>query len=633
MRIGRLRLHRLSSKFLLLTVPAVVLAALLFVAGSFLLRRDEREAINREVLVEQARAHATLLSYPLWNLDELTVSAILRSLADVPRVQCVELRDVSGMPTPEPVGRCARLEGLELVETPVSFVDGSGEHAVGRLHHWVDIHASRAEVWRDLGPLLLQLLLLVGVLILCSLVAFSRTVRRPLAQVGDSLRAFRKRGERQPVQWRSDDELGEFIEEYNAGLQRQELAERNLQAQLNFQMALHQTMPTPFAYLDAQLRLFDANPAFHDQLGIGREAMSHSMPGLLPTIDWADVLALGRGDVHTQELRGLAVRGRERGFSMACSPFFNADGSIRGYVLVLQDITQRLEDEKALREAMARSEAALSELHRTQEILIQSEKLASLGSLVAGIAHEINTPLGASVTVSSHLVDLVEQLAASFDRGALKRSELGQFFEQAREGLAILQRSLDTANEQVRRFKQVAVDQGGLVRRRFDLHQVVEDVVATLRPQLRNSRHRILVEVPPSLWLDSLPGPLEQILSNCINNAIVHGFEDCPAGTVTVSAVPLGEDWVRIVVADNGRGMSAEHVKRVFDPFFTTHLGRGGSGLGMSLAYQLAGSVLHGRIAVDSEPGRGTRVRIELPMVLPADAPTRTAGAPAGPML
>lgn len=618
--------HRLSSKFLLLTVPAVAASALLFVAASFALRVEERERINQQLAAQQAEAHATLLSYPIWNLDEQTVAAILASLTELPRVHCVQLDDVVGMPAGWPQGRCDARAALWALNTPIVHIDRDGEHAVGTLRQWVDTSVGGAEVWRDLAPMLLQLVILLVVLVLCSLIAFGRTVRRPLAQVANSLRAFREQGVRTPVRWESNDELGEFIREYNAGLERQEFAERELRAQLNFQTALQSTMPTPFAYLEDNLRLCDANPAFHNQLGIGRDAIGQSMAALVPAVRWSDVLALSAGEVHTQELLGFAVRGEEHGFSLACSPYLDADGRIRGHVLVLQDITHRLASEAALRAAVARSEATLAELHRTQASLLQSEKMAALGGLIAGVAHEMNTPLGNTLTVASRLSDLLRALSRSFEEQRLKRSELAQFISDASDGTQLLERCLEAVSDQVRRFRQVAVNQVELGRRRFDLRELIEQVVEDRRKYHRALLPLIRLELPSGLQLDGLPGTLERVLEQCIDNAVIHGSVDGAAAMVTVSARAQDPDWLRIEIVDQGRGMPEEHLRRVFDPFFTTRLGQGGSGLGMSVVYRLVNDVLQGRISVSSELTRGTRVVIELPRVL-SEAGTNGAQA------
>ena len=469
-------------------------------------------------------------------------------------------------------------------------------------------------------PLVYLLLILVAVLTACVLLAFRWTILTPLERVARSIRAYRRSGERSAVDWHSHDELGEFIREYNEGLRRQELAERGLQEQLNFQMALRNTLPTPFAFVDRDWQVFDANPAFHRLFGLDPGQRTVSLPGLLPGIDRATVARLPEGGVHEAELTppGGPLAGHT--FLIGASPYLGPDGSVRGYVLVLQDISARIRNEHALREAMASTENAMGELQRTQHSLVQAEKLASLGSLVAGIAHEINTPVGNSITIATALAERVQALQKAFDAGELRRSLMTSFLQDAGDACQILHRALLSAVEQIQKFKQVAVDQASSQRRRFDLLAVTEDVLSTLRPQLKRTRHRLELAIPSGIELDSFPGPLGQVITNCFTNALVHGFDGIESGTLTISAEARGGDRVVLAITDSGRGIQAEHLGRIFDPFFTTRMGKGGSGLGMNLVYTIVTGLLGGRVELHSEPGRGTRVMIDIPLSAPQDA-------------
>src|SRR5690606_24165153 len=187
----------------------------------------------------------------------------------------------------------------------------------------------------------------------CVLLAFRWTILTPLDRVARSIRRYRRHGDRMPVDWHSRDELGDFIREYNDGLQRQELAERGLQEQLSFQMALRNTLPTPFAYVDGQWDVFDANPAFHQLFGITAGQSLPPLSVLLPGVDWSAIDRLPEGGVYGEELTPPAGRLAGRTFLVGASPYLRPGGGARGYVLVLQDISKRIADEHALREAMA----------------------------------------------------------------------------------------------------------------------------------------------------------------------------------------------------------------------------------------------------------------------------------------
>jgi signal transduction histidine kinase len=605
----------------LLTVQVVVASALIFFAAAFTHRAEEHQRANIERASRLAERDAGLVSHAVWQLDRGMAEQVLGIAARDSGVICLRVHEATGVLGAPSTGRCDDSTGLHVLRTPVTHIASYGPVELAELEHWFDVAADRGKVFRDLLPLLSQLALFIAVLVLCSTLAFRYTVRLPLKRVAASLRAFHQHGERIPIRWQSNDELGTFIDEYNAGLVRQEQAERNLRAQVAFQMALHEAMPTPFAYLDEGLRLFDANPAFHRQLAIGREAVGRPLPEMLTGVDWDAIRQLTPGMATQQELVGYEVDGDDRGFSLACSPFFEQAGDsrqdVRGYVLVLQDITSRIVNEHSLRRAKTDAERALTDLRQTRASLLQADRLASLGSLVAGIAHEINTPIGNSVTVASHLHERLRVIRAQVEQGKLTRTGLNTFLEATAEACAILQRSLDAAAEQIHRFKEVAVDRTSERRRQFDLRRIVEDLLATHRPQLRHTRHQLEIDIPDGIVLDSYPGPLEQVLSNCFNNALLHGFDGIDAGVIRFSAERIDEGRVRLVAADNGHGIPLDHRHRVFDPFFTTRLGRGGSGLGMSVVYQLVTGILGGTVELDGAPGEGTRVIIEIPAEAP----------------
>ena len=261
--------------------------------------------------------------------------------------------------------------------------------------------------------------------------------------------------------------------------------------------------------------------------------------------------------------------------------------------------------------------AALETLRRTQDELLSAEKMASLGSLVAGIAHELNTPIGNSLLASTALRDRVSEFDAHVAGGALRRSELTAHLAEVRMASELIAGSLHKAAELISSFKQIAVDQTNDQRRIFDLMAAVQDTLATYTPQLRKASCEMVVAIPEGLRFDSYPGNLYQILNNLINNAIQHGFEGRPGGTITLSARELGEGQVEISFSDNGVGMTEEVQRKVFDPFFTTKMGQGGTGLGMHIVYNIVTGILGGRIALDSAPGAGTTIRIVLPRVSP----------------
>ena len=291
------------------------------------------------------------------------------------------------------------------------------------------------------------------------------------------------------------------------------------------------------------------------------------------------------------------------------------------------DITARKEQEEQLRQLNETLEMRVAErttelqlmvdrLKQTQASLVQADKLASLGALVAGVAHELNTPIGNSLTVASTMENYVKGFETDVAKG-LTRSALDNFVNSAREGTDILMRSLRRAAELVSSFKQVAVDQTSTNRRRFDLQHTVDEIMLTLGPSIRKTTHRVLIDIPSEVMMESYPGPLGQVLTNMVNNALFHGFEGRENGTVTIAAEVLLDGHVRLTVQDDGVGIPAANLGRVFDPFFTTKLGQGGSGLGLNITYNLVRDSLGGTVQVESHMGQGTLFILVLPLVAP----------------
>jgi signal transduction histidine kinase len=278
---------------------------------------------------------------------------------------------------------------------------------------------------------------------------------------------------------------------------------------------------------------------------------------------------------------------------------------------------RKAEDE--LRASKDRAEKALEDLREAQQNLIAAEKLAALGGLVAGVAHEVNNPIGISLTVASSFARRCDEFAKEVGSGPLRRSRLDEFLEGGRDAANQLVANLQRAGELVQSFKQVAVDRSHADRRPFDLRESTDQIVASLRPVLKKSQITLSVDVPPGISMDSYPGSYGQVLTNLFLNSVVHAFPDGRAGSVLVEARQVRDD-VDIFVSDDGVGMSEEIQRRAFDPFFTTRRGEGGTGLGLHIIFNLVTQQLGGRLAFESRLGWGTRFRITLPRVAPGES-------------
>ncbi len=281
-----------------------------------------------------------------------------------------------------------------------------------------------------------------------------------------------------------------------------------------------------------------------------------------------------------------------------------------------QQLEQRVKQRtNRLEQANQQLEQAFAALKEMQADLLHSEKMASLGSLVAGIAHELNTPIGNSVTIASTVMDKAEETIKSFDAQTLRRSEFKAFLEETQKGGHVLLRNLERATELVSSFKQVAVDQSSNLARKFDLRHTLEEVVITTSPLYRKTPYTIAMDLQSDIQCESYPGAIGQIITNFITNSIAHGFEGRNHGHMILSTRLINPNEIEMVFQDDGKGISEENLKRVFDPFFTTKLGQGGSGLGMHIVYNLVSGVLGGKIDIHSQPEHGTRIVVTLPRV------------------
>lgn len=277
----------------------------------------------------------------------------------------------------------------------------------------------------------------------------------------------------------------------------------------------------------------------------------------------------------------------------------------------LQAFNERLEQ---------RVEERSAALQSAQAALASAQSLASLGKVLAGVAHELNTPIGNGLLVAGTLHAQAQQFAAARRRGPLSRRALEEFVEQQLQGAEMVERSLQRAVALVQSLRTVATDQVSGERRRFKLLAVVQDVMEMLEPGLRrtNCRVDLQIAVDPLLEMDSYPGPLGQVLVNLVNNAVLHGFEGREQGRLCIEAQALGPGWLRMEVADDGCGIATERLHRLFDAFYSSKFGQGGSGLGLHLVQDIVTQRLGGRITVSSSPGQGCRLSFELPLQAPA---------------
>lgn len=358
----------------------------------------------------------------------------------------------------------------------------------------------------------------------------------------------------------------------------------------------------------------------------------------------ADVLARkdllnGVSSHYVKEQRLRRKDGQLVWVSLTVSLFRQALGEPKYFVYVVQDISaskqaqaelanylerdlenkiqERTEQLSELNEQLeARVEARTHELRQAMDQVVESEKLASLGQIVAGVAHELNTPIGNVILMASTMDDKIKVLSDSILTEKVSRSMLTHAIDDFQKGNSIIVRSARVASELIESFKRVAVDQTSHRRRQFDLRSMLEDILNTLSTVTRHAKVSIELKIPPGLEMDSFPGHLEQIFNNLILNSIKHAFpgrEDC---RITIDA-HQHDGWIEIIYQDNGIGIEKHLHRKVFEPFYTTQLAQGGSGLGMYIVHNLIYGILKGNLRLESELGQGLRLILQVPAVTP----------------
>jgi signal transduction histidine kinase len=526
---------------------------------------------------------------------------------------------------------------------------------VGRIA--VELTSARIEreLRSDLFKLGVALAAQVGISFLFIWLLFDRRLMRPLKLLQEGASRLALGELDQPLRWQRKDEIGSLadgLDQMRMDL-RALLSERDQKnAALQHELVERQRTEQALGFSQAKFSaIFDASPV---AISVSRLGGEFTILDVNST--WVRVFARDRAtalgasganigiwkdlQVRKQALDTLERSGELSGFTAWCGRgeglsdiLCEISGTVIVFgteslsILAFEDITakHRYEEnilglnvtlEQRVGERTQELSNALSRLTAAQTELVRTEKMAALGSLVAGVAHELNTPIGNSLTVASTLQDQSRAFAAEMANG-LTRSRLEEFVASTQDGADILMRGLRHAADLVSSFKQVAVDQTSVNRRQFNLHEMVNEILLTLGPTIRKTAHRVECEIPSDITLDSYPGPLGQVITNLINNALVHAFEGREQGVVTIAAELKGPEQVLFSVRDDGVGIPEGNLARVFDPFFTTKLGKGGSGLGLNIVFNLVHDALGGNISVTSTQGQGACFSMVLPTMAP----------------
>lgn len=492
-------------QFLLRILPAFFFTSVIFLLVLTSFELNTAKEAKRELAKQKVENLALLLTEPVWQLSNTLSSNIMSATIEAHEITCVVLEQDSEITPIIVTGSCKKTDAVETFSHPIIYTNQGRDRLLGKVSIQMVIKNDWKAISRKILPLITLSAILFVLTVVISLLAFRSTILAPLAHVSYSLRHYQKTGTRKPVDWKTNDELGLLIQEYNNSLKHQQQTENQLE-------------------------------------------------------------------------------------------------------------TAKHEAEKARHDAVM----ALNNLKQAQKSLVQAEKMASLGNLVAGIAHEVNTPLGNSLTIATTITEATKEISKDIESGALRKIVLENYIQSMNEASTILERNLHNAADQIRKFKQVAVDQTSEKRRKFDLRLLLDEVLYTLYPQVKHSPYSIKAIGPEGILMNSYPGQLGQIITNCFNNAILHGFEGKESGQLTFSVERLDDEWASLIIEDNGCGMPPEELKKAFDPFYTTKLGQGGSGLGLNLVYNLTTSLLGGNVSISSVVGQGLKLSFKIPVNAPS---------------
>ena len=635
----------------------ILLPALVF--GYFVtLSRYERELQLRVrgPMAQNADMLAKAMEIPLWNVDREVTKQFVQAVMRNREVVSVVVTDESGN-TFVRSDKVRHTNASVLTEKRPIHLE---EKVIGEVKLELTTEYVDRDLLDDVYKLAVGLVLQVIFSFILIWFLFDRRIVRPIQQLHSATVRLASGKLDEPLEWQRHDEIGNLAHGLNQmRLNLGELIAQRDDQNILLQQELKERLRVEQALRDTEekfIAIFQASPVAMSVLRKkGHYQIVDVNDAWVRQFAWSSDVILGNLDMQEHLWRNpddfvQAVRLLERDGELQAFETWLRCGAkdktllcqISGrlisigeeplVILVQEDITEKRQNEKdilnmnvtlerrvserthELEEANSELTVVLENLQRAQQELLRTEKMAALGSLVAGVAHELNTPIGTSVTVASTLQQQTDEILIQFARG-LRKSSLEEYFKNAKLGTDLLLRNLSKASELVTSFKQVAVDRTSANRRVFALHDMINELVTTLGPMIRKTKHEVVSDIPEKMMMDSYPGAMGQVATNLINNAFIHAFDSESRGTVRISACFLDADTIEMTVTDNGNGISPHNLGRIFDPFFTTRLGQGGSGLGLNIVYNLVKDVLGGDIAVDSVVGKGTTFAITLPRV------------------
>lgn len=588
-------LHKSISRTLLTRVLSVYFAITFIVTCAHVF--SEYSNTKRSLAMELKNQYSTFsasLTRSLWEFNSQQIDALAIGLVNIPTISGLIIRDdqgqvISQLGVTQPIEQLPTtpLSPIDLPErqgifghySPLAFEFSGQSTVVGdiTLFSSRDVAIERLKV--SLLFLLGNAMIKTTFLLLLFTMAFHRQLTRPMQELTLQLESF------QP------DTLGE--------------SRINLSGDKNNEFGILET-----AYND----LIDRIQEYQKSLGLTKEMLMNANRRLDEQND------LLEQDVarKTSGMSKLMLDIEERRIELEQRQFS-----------LEREIQQRKLTEATLKRTNERLRDSLETIQKAQQQLVQSEKLASLGGLVSGIVHDVNTPIGIGVTATSFLADRIEALAISLDDKSLTQSQLTRFIGDARESVQLLENNLHRARELMTSFKDVAVNQSADSLRDVTLGDYINNLIRSLQPRLKGKEINIQINCQPLLKVRFQAGAFSQILTNMLLNSVIHGFENKPSGNIHIHAQlqqnDSGDSELHFVYEDDGLGLTAEQLEHLFDPFFTTKADRGGSGLGTHIIYTLIRDTLAGSVEASSNEGKGLKYEFTFPITLLSNKATDTA--------
>ncbi len=636
----------ISRRFSYALIGVVTLMLVGFAAGSIIINSSRMNKKLTDQLDNMLKLSETSLVTPLWNFDVNSINGFVDALFLDKSIACVRVLDDSDVVS-ERVSSEFKGNGFDFFESSPQFIAKTSyithqDKKIGSIQLALSRKSVKQESLVQMFAIIALTVFIITAIALTSVIITRRYISKPLLKLRDSTTKIANGDLEIVIDTSSRDEIGKLA--YNLNVMRKSIKElfsayresnekfeesnrilSNSRARIS---AIVETAADGIITIDKDGIIESFNPAAERIFGYSASEAVGEAVSLLTTSTTKDehlkYWRPGKNGTGADVREVVGIKKGGAGFPMDLAVSEVHLGEQVLYTGIVHDITERkraeqlqadynLTLEKEVAERTDELSKAIRNLKMTQNQLVEAEKMASLGGLVAGIAHEINTPIGIGVTLASLLDNDTSALRDSFENNRMKRSELQKFIDKATQSSAMLMTNLNRAAELIQSFKQVAVDQTAEVKRSFAFKAYLNDALLSLRPKLKHKQHRIVIEGDDSLSLNSYPGVFSQIVTNLLMNSLAHAYGPDDNGVFHFSFKKEGAN-LKFQYSDDGRGIPEENIAKIFDPFFTTRRGQGGSGLGLHIIYNLVTQKLGGTISCESEKGKGAKFIITVPL-------------------